>query len=140
MAEWPTCCVWARGSSDRATIEIIKSDPVAASGAVYVERTRIAGPITTRSRWTITEFDQKHMVQRHVGDDLLGLRDLWVQLQVQPHGRGAHFTLALGFTVSMGPLSRPVSAWLKRTFGAGNVRNVQHFARIAEALAAESTV
>ena len=59
---------------------------------------------------------------------------------MQPHGRGAHFALALGFTISMGPLSQPVDAGLKRTFAAGNVRNVQHFARIAEALAAESAV
>jgi hypothetical protein len=59
---------------------IIKADSVAAPGAVYVERTRITGPITTRSRWTVTEFDQKHMVQRHVGDDLPGLQAPWVQL------------------------------------------------------------
>jgi hypothetical protein len=40
----------------------------------------------------------------------------------------------------MGPLSRPVGAWLRRTFATGNVRNVQHFACIAEALAAESAI
>lgn len=121
-----------------ATLEILEVDSAAAPGVVYLERTRLAGPVTTRSRWTVAEFDEERMFQRHIGEDLPGLRALWVEMRVVPDGRGARFTLSFGLTVSIGPFSRLIGAGLRRTLVEGNTHNAERFARLAEALAAGS--
>jgi hypothetical protein len=122
-----------------ATLEILEADPVAAPGAVYVERSRIAGPLVMRTRWTVAEFNDQRMVQRHVCDHLPGLWNLWGQLRVEPDGPGACFKLAFGATVVMGPVSRPLGVWLRRTFVASTTKSVQQFRGLAEVLAAEPT-
>ena len=118
-----------------ATLEVTGGDGHAFLGAYYDERTRIAGPIVVRSRWTVTRFDEDAMLQRHEGDDSPGIRDLWLEMRVTPEGAGSRFTVTIGATVAMGPLSGLVARRFHASVGSGNAMNVRTFARLATEVA-----
>lgn len=114
------------------TLAVIEAPTTLEVGAHYVERTRVAGPLTVVGRWTVIQHDDVTHVQRHECADEPGpVKDMWLEMAVTPHDGGrVTFALTIGCEVSAGPLTRPLTALLSRKLRVGNVANVQRFAAL----------
>jgi hypothetical protein len=113
------------------TLAVLEPVPTeAVPGAVYRERTRLVGPITTTAVWTVVARDDEVLHQRHECADTPGpVRSMWLELGVTG-GLAPLVTVALGCDVVAGPLTRPLGRLLSRRLAAENARNVQRFLRL----------
>jgi hypothetical protein len=113
------------------TLAVLEPVPVeAAPGAVYRERTRVAGPVTTMAVWTVVSRDDQALHQRHECADTPGpIRSMWIELGVAA-GPAPVVTVAIGCDVVAGPVTGPLGRLLSRRLAAENVRNVQRFAQL----------
>jgi hypothetical protein len=113
------------------TLAVLEPVPAAAvPGAVYRERTRLVGPITTTAVWTVVARDDEALHQRHECADTPGpIRSMWIELGVTG-GPVPVVTLVIGCEVVAGPLTRPLGRLLSHRLAAENERNVQRFARL----------
>ncbi len=139
----PPAVVWDLAGDTRRypewvdnTLAVTGGDAQTAAGAVYEERNRLAGPIVLPARWVVTQYDETALMQRHEADDSAGVRDVWLEMRVAPEGDGSRFTLALGATVALGPLSGIAARFLQASLARSNAANVRSFARLAEQLGA----
>lgn len=115
------------------TIRMLAIPRVMEPGAVYTERTRIAGPVTTIGRWTVVTRDEGRLVQRHHCTDEPGpVKGMWLEMRVAPDGSGARFGLSIGCQVDAGPLTGPVAALMSRQLRTGNAANIRRFAKLLE--------
>lgn len=116
------------------TLEVVEAPATLDVGAVYVERTKLAGPLTVVSRWTVTQHDDVARVQRHECADEPGpVKGMWLEMSVTPHSAGeAKFALTIGCEVSAGPLTRPLTALFSKKLKAGNAANAKRFAALLE--------
>jgi hypothetical protein len=80
------------------------SEPIAAAGVTYSERTRVAGPVVIPTHWEITEFEPPRR-QVHEGRGRLGNGTL--VLEVEPDGEAARYTQTVRLRSFLGRLLEP---------------------------------
>jgi len=118
------------------TLEMVDATSEATAGSTYVERTRVVGPITVVSHWTVVERDDLACFTRHECRDEPGpVKGMWLEMRATREGAGTRFDLSIGCRVEAGILTGPVAAALSRQLRKGNAGNIERFAALAEGLA-----
>lgn len=103
------------------------SSPVAALGVTYSERTRSIGPLTTRTRWRITEFEPMRR-RVHVGSDIPMTKQFDVTIELEPvDPASTEFTYTYRWVPALGPLGRLATSLIKRPTRAAMERSLERF-------------
>lgn len=115
------------------TVDVLDAPLAVATGATYTERTRVAGPVTVVSRWTVVEHDTTRLVQRHECQDDSGpVSAMWLEMAATPRGAQTAFALTIGCDIAAGPFTRPVAALMSRKLRNGNAANIERFGSLLE--------
>lgn len=109
------------------------SSPVAALGVTYSERTRSIGPLTTRTRWRITEFEPLRR-RVHVGADVPTTKRFVVAIEVEAiDSTSTRLTYTYRYVPGLGPLGRAVSRLTERRTRAAMERSLERFEELLAA-------
>jgi hypothetical protein len=118
---------WVHG-----TAEVLDGDPIARPGAVYRERNRVVGPITSRSSWRVAEADPDRGHQRHESDGMPGVPRFAVLIDIEPTTVGTRLALTLEGRVEAGPVTGPLARSLERVLSTGNEISMQALVGLLE--------
>jgi hypothetical protein len=112
------------------TLAVLEPHPEMSRGAVYRERTRIMGPVTTVASWTVADWDDAALFQRHECADHAGpVTGMWIEMRVSKK-HPTRFTVAIGCEIAAGVLTGPLARLMSRRLGTENARNVERFAAL----------
>lgn len=95
------------------TVSVTQGVGKAAKGVRYEERNKVVGPITTGSRWTVTEHDPPRRAV-HRGEGIMMTRWFEAIFDVAPAGDATDLTLTFRYQPSLGFLGRILDALLFR--------------------------
>lgn len=91
---------WVHG-----VLEVTEHHGAATVGQAYTERNRIAGPLTTRSTWTVREIvPLRRRVDTGVG--FAPLQDMTSIFEFRPVPGGTRMTYTVTYRIGLGPLGR----------------------------------
>lgn len=109
------------------------SNPVAALGVTYSERTRSIGPLTTTTRWRITEFESMRR-RVHVGTDIPTTKQFVVTIEVAMVDQAStQFTYTYRYVPALGPLDRLISRLAEKRTRAAMERSLERFEELVVA-------
>ena len=102
----------------------------AQKGTVYKERSRIIGPLSQATTWTITEFDPPRY-QKHDGRVPM-MAATSVSFGLEPSATGTRFTLVFGYTPGNPVSSLGDRLFLKKNLQSGFQRSLGNLKRLVE--------
>jgi uncharacterized protein YndB with AHSA1/START domain len=120
---------WVAGG----TVAVRRTDGPAREGSTYDEVTPIAGPLRTKTRWTVIEFEPPRR-QVHRSEDVPFASEFLVITEVEPSGDGSEVTSTLRAQPSLGVLGASILRILmKSRTRKDNERTVRKLAELATA-------
>lgn len=116
-----------------ATLEVLRHDGPAQLGVTYAERNRVAGPITAKSHWTVTEFEPMSR-QVHRDESIPFLRFMDVVMEFAEAGEGrTRATLSLQGESALGPVGALFLRSMHGSLDRDNQRTLRNLKATAEA-------
>jgi uncharacterized protein YndB with AHSA1/START domain len=112
------------------TLQVLRTDGPARSGATMEELTRIAGPWKSVTRWRVTEFDPPRR-QVHEGQGVSTATGMAVIIELSPAGQDTRFTLTLRYTPRFGPIGALINRAVRGSITRSQQRSAQAFATLA---------
>ena len=103
----------------------------AQKGTVYKERSRIIGPVSQATTWTITEFDPPRF-QKHDGRVPM-MASTSVSFGLEPSAGGTKFTLVFEYTPGNPLSSLTDGLFVRKNLERGFRRSVQNLKALVEA-------
>ena len=120
------------------TLAMLSVEPEPAQlGTAYRERSRILGPWSQVTTWTISEFDPPRR-QKHEGRVPM-MRATSVEMRLEPSPGGTTFTFVFEYTPGNPLASVADRLFLKSNLQAGFQRSLQRLKTLVEAGAPESS-
>jgi len=114
------------------TLAMLSVEPEPAQkGTVYKERSRIIGPVSQVTTWTITEFDPPRF-QKHDGRVPM-MASTSVSFGLKPSAGGTKFTLVFEYTPGNPLSSLTDGLFVRKNLERGFERSVQNLKALVEA-------
>lgn len=131
---WELSCDVARYAEwVPATLEVLRSDGPARLGSTYDERNRVAGPITSKSHWTVIEFKPMSR-QVHRDESIPFLRSLDVVMEFEEvDPERTRVTLGLRGNSALGPVGAVMVKVMHSTIDKDNQTALRNLKATAEA-------
>ena len=103
------------------TLAVVEGGGRGALGSEYVERNKVFGPLTTKSRWKIVEHDPPHRAV-HRSENVASTRWFDAVLDAAPAGDATDVTITFRYEPSMGRFGRMLDALVFRKTLPGEMR------------------
>jgi len=114
------------------TLAVLEHDGRARVGGRYVERNTVLGPLKGTARWEVTELDDERRRQVHRGEGLPLVRDMAIEMEVQPAGEHSELILTLRYTTAFGPLGAALDRAAAGSVKHNQERSVENLAALAK--------